>query len=218
MIPLTGTVKELDWIQPRLERIAAAVMGEKKIKFEYKFGSMIEIPRAAITAADVARNAEFFSFGTNDLTQMTYGYSRDDAERNFLITYQEQGILLKNPFQTIDRHGVGTLMQWAISEGRKTRPDLEVGICGEHGGDPDSIEWCHMIGNNYVSCSPFRVPIARLAAAHAALKHRPVAATSSPKGKKPAAKKAAVKKVAAKKVVKKAVTLSPKGKKVAKKK
>ena len=113
---------------------------------------------------------------------------------------------MKNPFQTIDRHGVGTLMQWAISEGRKTRPDLEVGICGEHGGDPDSIEWCHMIGNNYVSCSPFRVPIARLAAAHAALKHRPVVA------KKPVAKKAAVKKVAAKKVVKKAV------KKVAKKK
>lgn len=201
MIPLTGTVKELDWIQPRLERIASAVMSEKKIKFEYKFGSMIEIPRAAITAADVARDAQFFSFGTNDLTQMTYGYSRDDAERNFLITYQEQGILLKNPFQTIDRHGVGTLMQWAISEGRKTRPDLEVGICGEHGGDPDSIEWCHMIGNNYVSCSPFRVPIARLAAAHAALKHRPVVA-----------KKVAVKKTAAKKVVKKAV------KKVAKKK
>ncbi|MCE9646358.1 MAG: pyruvate, phosphate dikinase [Chloroflexi bacterium] len=184
MIPLTGTVKELDWIQPRLERIAAAVMKEKKIQFEYKFGSMIEIPRAAVTAADVARDAQFFSFGTNDLTQMTYGYSRDDAERNFLITYQEQGILLKNPFQTIDRHGVGTLMQWAIAEGRKTRPDLEVGICGEHGGDPDSIEWCHMIGNNYVSCSPFRVPIARLAAAHAALKHRPAAV------KKPASPKA----------------------------
>jgi len=172
MIPLTGTVKELDWIQPRLIRIAAAVMQEKKMKFEYKFGSMIEIPRAAVTAADVAKDAEFFSFGTNDLTQMTYGYSRDDAERNFLITYQEQGILVKNPFQTIDRHGVGTLMKWAIEEGRKTRPNLEVGICGEHGGDPDSIEFCHMIGNNYVSCSPFRVPIARLAAAHAALKHR----------------------------------------------
>ncbi len=199
MIPLTGTVKELDWIQPRLERIAAAVMGEKKIKFEYKFGSMIEIPRAAITASDVARDAEFFSFGTNDLTQMTYGYSRDDAERNFLITYQEQGILLKNPFQTIDRHGVGTLMQWAISEGRKTRPNLEVGICGEHGGDPDSIEWCHMIGNNYVSCSPFRVPIARLAAAHAALKHRPVKAVA----KKPVVKKAVAKKAVAKKAVKK---------------
>jgi pyruvate,orthophosphate dikinase len=193
MIPLTGTVKELDWIQPRLKRIATAVMQEKGIKFEYKFGSMIEIPRAAVTAADVARDAEFFSFGTNDLTQMTYGYSRDDAERNFLITYQEQGILLKNPFQTIDRHGVGTLMQWAIAEGRKTRPDLEVGICGEHGGDPDSIEFCHMIGNNYVSCSPFRVPIARLAAAHAALKHRPMIAA------KPA------KKVVAKKAVKKIV-------------
>ena len=195
MIPLTGTVKELEWIQPRLERIASAVMQEKGIKFEYKFGTMIEIPRAAVTAQEVANQAEFFSFGTNDLTQMTYGYSRDDAERNFLITYQEQGILVKNPFQTIDRDGVGKLMQWAIDEGRKTRPNLEVGICGEHGGDPDSIEWCHMIGNNYVSCSPFRVPIARLAAAHATLTHRPKAA-----------KKAVVKKVVkakTKKVVKK---------------
>ena len=202
MIPLTGTVKELEWIQPRLERIASAVMQEKGIKFECKFGTMIEIPRAAVTAQEVANQAEFFSFGTNDLTQMTYGYSRDDAERNFLITYQEQGILVKNPFQTIDRDGVGKLMQWAIDEGRKTRPNLEVGICGEHGGDPDSIEWCHMIGNNYVSCSPFRVPIARLAAAHAALTHRPKVATSSPKGKKPVAKKvvkAKVKKVAKKK-------------------
>jgi pyruvate,orthophosphate dikinase len=173
MIPLTGTVKELEWIQPRLERIAAAVMSEKNVKFEYKFGTMIEIPRAAVTASEVAERAQFFSFGTNDLTQMTYGYSRDDAERNFLITYQEQGILETNPFQSLDRGGVGKLMDWAISEGRKTRPELEVGICGEHGGDPSSIEWCHVIGNNYVSCSPFRVPIARLAAAHAALKHRP---------------------------------------------
>ncbi len=189
MIPLTGTVKELEWIQPRLVRIASAVMAEKKVKFEYKFGTMIEIPRAAVTAKEIATHAEFFSFGTNDLTQMTYGYSRDDAERNFLITYQEQGILEKNPFQTIDRDGVGNLMQWAINEGRKTRPNLEVGICGEHGGDPNSIEWCHMIGNNYVSCSPFRVPIARLAAAHAALKHRPLVAA-----KKPAAKKVAKKK------------------------
>jgi len=171
MIPLTGTVKELEWIQPRLERIAKAVMEEKKAKFSYKFGTMIEIPRAAVTAEEVATHAEFFSFGTNDLTQMTYGYSRDDAERNFLITYQEQGILEKNPFQTLDRGGVGKLMQWAIAEGRKTRPNLEVGICGEHGGDPASIEWCHLIGNNYVSCSPFRVPVARLAAAHSALKH-----------------------------------------------
>jgi pyruvate,orthophosphate dikinase len=173
MIPLTGTVKELEWIQPRLERIATAVMDEKNVKFEYKFGTMIEIPRAAVTAGEVAERAQFFSFGTNDLTQMTYGYSRDDAERNFLITYQEQGILETNPFQSLDRGGVGKLMDWAISEGRKTRPNLEVGICGEHGGDPSSIEWCHLIGNNYVSCSPFRVPIARLAAAHSALRHRP---------------------------------------------
>jgi pyruvate, orthophosphate dikinase len=173
MIPLTGTVKELEWIQPRLERIAATVMEEKKVKFEYKFGTMIEIPRAAVTAEEIAQHAEFFSFGTNDLTQMTYGYSRDDAERNFLVTYVEQGILEQNPFQTLDRNGVGKLMEWAIAEGRKSRPDLEVGICGEHGGDPSSIEWCHIIGNNYVSCSPFRVPIARLSAAHSAIKHRP---------------------------------------------
>ncbi len=171
MIPLTGTVKELEWIQPRLQRIAATVLAEKKVaKLEYKFGTMIEIPRAAVTASEIAKLAEFFSFGTNDLTQMTFGYSRDDAERNFLVTYVEQGILPKNPFQTLDRAGVGRLMQIAINDGRKTRPDLEVGICGEHGGDPESIEWCHMIGNNYVSCSPFRVPVARLAAAHSALK------------------------------------------------
>jgi pyruvate,orthophosphate dikinase len=172
MIPLTGTVKELEWIQPRLTRIAKAVMDEKGIKFPYKFGTMVEIPRAAVTAAEVAKLAEFFSFGTNDLTQMTFGYSRDDAERNFLVTYVEQGILPVNPFQTLDRDGVGRLMQMAIEDGRTTRADLEVGICGEHGGDPDSIEWCHLIGNNYVSCSPFRVPIARLAAAQSALKHR----------------------------------------------
>jgi pyruvate,orthophosphate dikinase len=171
MIPLTGTVKELEWIQPRLERIAAAVMDEKKVHFTYKFGTMIEIPRAAVTAGELAKLAQFFSFGTNDLTQMTFGYSRDDAERNFLVTYVAEGILPKNPFQTLDRGGVGKLMQMAINDGRKTRPELEVGICGEHGGDPESIEWCHMIGNNYVSCSPFRVPIARLAAAHSALKY-----------------------------------------------
>jgi pyruvate,orthophosphate dikinase len=174
MIPLTGTLSELEWIQPRLERIAKSVMEEKNVNFNYKFGTMIEIPRAAVTAAEIAQLAEFFSFGTNDLTQMTFGYSRDDAERNFLITYVEQKILPKNPFQTIDRDGVGKLMQMAVNDGRSTRPSLEVGICGEHGGDPDSIEWCHIIGNNYVSCSPFRVPIARLAAAHSALKHKGV--------------------------------------------
>jgi pyruvate,orthophosphate dikinase len=171
MIPLTGTVNELSWIQPRLVQIAQAVMEEKKVTFTYKFGTMIEIPRAAVTAAEIADLAEFFSFGTNDLTQMTFGYSRDDAERNFLVTYVAEGILPKNPFQTIDRGGVGRLMQMAVNDGRQTRPELEVGICGEHGGDPESIEFCHIVGNNYVSCSPFRVPIARLAAAHAALKH-----------------------------------------------
>jgi pyruvate,orthophosphate dikinase len=170
MIPLTGTVNELKWIQPRLVEIARAVMSEKGVTFAYKFGTMIEIPRAAVTAAEIAEYAEFFSFGTNDLTQMTFGYSRDDAERNFLVTYVAEGILPKNPFQTIDRGGVGRLMDLAVKDGRSTRPELEVGICGEHGGDPDSIEFCHMVGNNYVSCSPFRVPIARLAAAHAALK------------------------------------------------
>ena len=172
MIPLTGTIKELEWIQPRLERIAKAVMEAKKVDFEYKFGTMIEIPRAGLTADQIASVAEFFSFGTNDLTQFTFGYSRDDAERNFLVTYVEQGILPTNPFQTIDRDGVGQLMKLTVDKGRSTRPDLECGICGEHGGDPDSIEWCYLIGLNYVSCSPFRVPIARLAAAHAALKHR----------------------------------------------
>ena len=171
MIPLTGTVNELKWIQPRLIKIANAVMEEKNVSFSYKFGTMIEIPRAAVTAAEIAEYAEFFSFGTNDLTQMTFGYSRDDAERNFLVTYIAEGILPKNPFQTIDQEGVGRLMRMAVEDGRSTRPDLEVGICGEHGGDPDSIEFCHIVGNNYVSCSPFRVPIARLAAAHAALKY-----------------------------------------------
>ncbi len=189
MIPLTGTVKELEWIQPRLERIAAVVMKEKKIKFEYKFGTMIEIPRAAVTASEVARLAQFFSFGTNDLTQMTFGYSRDDAERNFLVTYVEQGILPRNPFQTLDREGVGRLMKMAIEEGRTTRADLEVGICGEHGGDPESIEWCHIIGNNYVSCSPFRVPIARLAAAHVALKYAPKVSRDGKSAKKVTARK-----------------------------
>jgi pyruvate,orthophosphate dikinase len=172
MIPLTGHVNELKVIQPRLERIAKQVMQEKGVQFPYKFGTMIEIPRAAVTAAEIATLAEFFSFGTNDLTQMTYGYSRDDAERNFLLKYVEDGILPQNPFQTIDREGVGRLMSMAVSEGRGQRINLEVGICGEHGGDPSSIEFCHMIGNNYVSCSPFRVPVARLAAAQAALKHK----------------------------------------------
>ena len=172
MIPLTGHVNELKWIQPRLERIAAEVMKEKAVTFPYKFGTMIEIPRACVTAAEIASVAEFFSFGTNDLTQMTFGYSRDDAERNFLVKYVEEGILLKNPFQTLDQDGIGRLMKLAVDDGRAERVNLEVGICGEHGGDPASIEFCHRVGNNYVSCSPFRVPVARLAAAQAALKNR----------------------------------------------
>jgi pyruvate, orthophosphate dikinase len=171
MIPLTGHINELLRVQPELEAIAKKVMVEKGVEFDYKFGTMIEIPRAALTAGEIAGVAEFFSFGTNDLTQMTYGYSRDDAERNFLINYVDQGILPENPFQVLDRKGVGRLMEMAVSEGRAVRPDLEVGICGEHGGDPSSIEFCHLVGNNYVSCSPFRVPVARLAAAQAKIKN-----------------------------------------------
>ena len=173
MIPLTGHVNELHHIQPRLIEIAKQVMKEKNVQFEYKFGTMIEIPRAALTAGEIASVAEFFSFGTNDLTQMTYGYSRDDAERNFLVTYIEEGILPVNPFQSVDQDGVGRLMKMSVDEGRAVRNNLEVGICGEHGGDPDSIDFCHRIGQNYVSCSPFRVPVARLAAAHAAIKYAP---------------------------------------------
>jgi pyruvate,orthophosphate dikinase len=170
MIPLTGHINELKWIQPRLVRIAKEVMQEKGVEFTYKFGTMIEIPRAAVVAGELATLAEFFSFGTNDLTQMTFGYSRDDAERSFLVRYVEEGILPKNPFQTLDQEGVGKLMKMAVADGRATRPSLEVGICGEHGGDPASVAFCYSIGQNYVSCSPFRVPVARLAAGQAALK------------------------------------------------
>jgi pyruvate,orthophosphate dikinase len=172
MIPLTGHINELHFVQPRLEKIAKAVMDEKGVEFEYKFGTMIEIPRAGLTADEIAETAEFFSFGTNDLTQFTFGYSRDDAERNFLVKYVEDGILPKNPFQTIDINGVGHLMDLTVKKGRETRVDLEVGICGEHGGDPESIDWCYRIGLNYVSCSPFRVPVARLAAAQSAIWNR----------------------------------------------
>ncbi len=172
MIPLTGHVNELKVTQVELEEVAKQVMAEQGIEVEYKFGTMIEIPRAALTADEVATLAQFFSFGTNDLTQMTFGYSRDDAERRFLVQYVERGILTENPFQVLDRRGVGMLIQMGVRLGRKTRPDLEVGICGEHGGDPSSIEFCHLAGLNYVSCSPFRVPVARLAAAHAAIRHK----------------------------------------------
>jgi pyruvate,orthophosphate dikinase len=169
MIPLTGHVNELAVSQGALEEVAKQVMREKGVEVEYKFGTMIEVPRAALTAGEIARYAQFFSFGTNDLTQTTYGYSRDDAEGKFLLRYVEDKVLPANPFQELDRDGVGQLIKMCVEAGRATRPDLEVGICGEHGGDPSSIEFCHLAGLNYVSCSPFRVPIARLAAAQAAL-------------------------------------------------
>ncbi len=169
MIPLTALVTELQTQQEALEAEAKMVMEEQEITVDYKFGTMIEIPRAALTADEMARHAQFFSFGTNDLTQTTFGISRDDAETGFLVAYQQRQILEDNPFASIDANGVGKLMRIAVELGRQTRPDLEIGICGEHGGDPKSILLCHQLGLNYVSCSPFRVPIARLAAAHAAL-------------------------------------------------
>jgi pyruvate,orthophosphate dikinase len=169
MIPLAGTVAELQAVHQELKPVAEQVQKEKGVKVPYKFGTMIEIPRAALVAGEIAKEAEFFSFGTNDLTQMTFGYSRDDAERHFIVRYLERKILPRNPFETIDEDGVGRLMAMAVKEGRKTRRNLEVGICGEHGGDPDSIHLCHKLGLNYVSCSPFRVPVARLAAAQAAI-------------------------------------------------
>jgi pyruvate,orthophosphate dikinase len=171
MIPLTADVKELHIERDKLEKVAKEVMAEKGIEVDYKIGTMIEIPRAAITADEVAKYADFFSFGTNDLTQMTYGISRDDAEGKFLLDYVERRILPHNPFEVLDRDGVGVLMKMCVEKGRTTKPELEVGICGEHGGEPSSVEFCHIIGLNYVSCSPFRVPIARLAAARAALEH-----------------------------------------------
>jgi pyruvate,orthophosphate dikinase len=172
MIPLTGHVNELKVTQSELEKVAKEVMAELG-EIDYKFGTMIEIPRAALTADDVAGVAQFFSYGTNDLTQMTFGYSRDDAERGFLLEYVEKNILPANPFQKLDQDGVGKLVKMGAKLGRMTRPELEVGICGEHGGEPSSIDFCYRAGLNYVSCSPFRVPVARLAAAHAAIKHGP---------------------------------------------
>jgi len=169
MIPLVSHVNELKVIQTELEQVAQKVMEEQGITVAYKFGTMIEIPRAALTADEIAGPAQFFSFGTNDLTQMTFGFSRDDAEAKFLIDYVEKQILPANPFQTLDVDGVGKLVDMAVYKGRHTRPELEVGICGEHGGDPASIHFCHKAGLNYVSCSPFRVPIARLAAGQAAV-------------------------------------------------
>jgi pyruvate,orthophosphate dikinase len=172
MIPLTSHVNEMRAEHDKLQKVAEKVLKEADMEdLAYKIGTMIEIPRAALTADEIAESAEFFSFGTNDLTQMTFGISRDDAEGKFLLNFVDRGLLPSNPFQVIDREGVGQLMKLCVNKGRATRPDLEIGICGEHGGEPSSIEFCHMIGLNYVSCSPYRVPIARLAAAHAQLNH-----------------------------------------------
>jgi len=172
MIPLSGHVNELKFLKKLVHSVAATVFKEAGMEIDYLYGTMIEVPRAALTADQMATEAEFFSFGTNDLTQTTFGISRDDAESKFLIQYTEQGILPTNPFQHLDREGVGKLIETTVKLGRSTRPGMHMGICGEHGGDPNSIEFCHMAGLNYVSCSPFRVPIARLAAAHAALDHQ----------------------------------------------
>ena len=168
MIPLVGHVNELARTRQILEAEATAVEAKAGVHVDYKFGTMIEVPRGALTADEIAREADFFSFGTNDLTQMTFGYSRDDAEGGFLLKYVEEGILPANPFQTLD-DAVAGLMKIAVERGRTTKPDIELGICGEHGGDPASIAKCEAIGLDYVSCSPFRVPVARLAAAQAAL-------------------------------------------------
>jgi pyruvate,orthophosphate dikinase len=188
MIPLVGNVKELTHQEKIVRRVAGEVMKEKGTKFRYLVGTMIEIPRGALTADEIAGVAEFFSFGTNDLTQTTLGVSRDDAAR-FLIPYVEMEIYPKDPFEALDRTGVGELMKIAIAKGRSVRPDLKVGICGEHGGDPSSIEFCHQISQNYVSCSPFRVPIARLAAARAALSDTPLAGAKKKTGGKRSARR-----------------------------
>ena len=170
MIPLVGEVKELKFVKDIVVRTAEAVMEEKGTKLNYLVGTMIEIPRAAITADEIAKEAEFFSFGTNDLTQMTFGFSRDDAAK-FLSDYYERKVYEQDPFAKLDQKGVGQLIKIAVEKGRSTRPTIKLGICGEHGGDPSSIEFCHNVGLNYVSCSPFRVPVARLAAAQAQVKN-----------------------------------------------
>jgi pyruvate,orthophosphate dikinase len=190
MIPLVGFQKEFDLQAEIVHRVAKEVMAEKKVKFTYQVGTMIEVPRGALTADEIAKGAEFFSFGTNDLTQTCLGVSRDDMGA-FLMPYTEAEIFKKNPFASLDVTGVGQLMEVAVAKGRATRPDIKLGICGEHGGDPDSVKFCHKLGLAYVSCSPYRVPVARLAAAQAALEDEKAAA---PKAKKAAKKKAAKRK------------------------
>jgi pyruvate,orthophosphate dikinase len=171
MIPLVGNVAELVLQKEVVDRVAQEVMKKTKVKIDYKVGTMIEIPRAAITADEIGTVAEFFSFGTNDLTQTALGMSRDDAGK-FLGYYVENGIYAFDPFQRIDEDGVGKLMKIGVDLGRKARKNLKIGICGEHGGEPNSVEFCHKTGLNYVSCSPYRVTVAKLAAARAAIKEK----------------------------------------------
>jgi pyruvate,orthophosphate dikinase len=171
MIPLVSHVNELKLEREKLEAVAAEVMKEEGVKVPAIFGTMIETPRAALTAGQIAENAEFFSFGTNDLTQMTYGFSRDDAEGKFLLQYVEREILPVNPFQSLDQIGVGRLIEMCVADGKAANSNLEIGVCGEHGGDPSSIDFCFRAGLDYVSCSPFRVPVARLAAAQATIRN-----------------------------------------------
>ncbi len=171
MIPLTGTIEEMKMQEDIVRTTAEKVFEEKGDRIDYLVGTMIEVPRAALTADEIAKSAEFFSFGTNDLTQMTFGYSRDDAGK-FLPVYLEKNILKDDPFQALDQTGVGQLVKMSVKKGRKTRPNIKLGICGEHGGEPSSVEFCHRVGLDYVSCSPFRVPIARLAAAQAVIREK----------------------------------------------
>src|SRR5947207_15710936 len=171
MIPLTGTVGEMKETFQQTKRVADGVIAETGVPVKYLIGTMIEVPRAALIADQIAETAEFFSFGTNDLTQMTFGYSRDDVAK-FLPDYLQKGILPHDPFSVLDQEGVGELIKIGIERGRRTRPDLKIGICGEHGGEPSSVEFCHKVGMTYVSCSPFMIPIARLSAAQARIKAR----------------------------------------------
>src|SRR5678815_3427488 len=183
MIPLVGFKRELDLQVELVHRVAQEVMAEKKVKLNYLVGTMIEVPRGALTADEIAETAQFFSFGTNDLTQTCLGMSRDDSG-SFLPPYQELEIVRKNPFASIDQLGVGQLMKIAVQKGQSTRPDIKLGLCGEHGGDPDSVKFCHRAGLTYVSCSPFRVPVARLAAAQAVVEAAPKGPAKQAKGKK----------------------------------
>jgi pyruvate,orthophosphate dikinase len=180
MIPIVGHASEFDHQDNRVRDEAKKVFAEQGLEVAYSVGTMIELPRAALTADEIARTAEFFSFGTNDLTQTTLGVSRDDAA-TFLGQYIEQKLIPADPFSTLDQTGVGQLVQMGTQKGRATRPGLKVGICGEHGGDPDSVKFCHRTGLDYVSCSPYRLPIARLAAAHAVLEERKGKATAPAK-------------------------------------